>query len=130
MVASDEFQSFLQEQLIPLGDVGMRRMFGKTGVFCEGVMFGMVTDDTLYLRVDDGNRDAFAEAAAFPPLNYEKQGRLLDLSFWRAPDRLLDDSEELLQWVRIALSAAHRVAARRPASHSSPLPTRQEAGQG
>jgi hypothetical protein len=24
-------------------------MFGKTGVFCDGLMFGIVTDDTLYL---------------------------------------------------------------------------------
>jgi len=31
----------------------MRRMFGKTGVFCDGLMFGMVTDNMLYLRVDD-----------------------------------------------------------------------------
>ena len=41
----------------------MRRMFGKTGVFCDGVMFGMVTDNTLYVRVDDHNRAIFKEAA-------------------------------------------------------------------
>ncbi len=52
----------------------MRRMFGKTGVFCHGLMFAMVTDDTLYLRVDDHNRMVFKEAAAGPPLNYEKGG--------------------------------------------------------
>ena len=43
MVASDSFGEFLREQLAPLGHVAMRRMFGKTGVFCDGVMFGMVT---------------------------------------------------------------------------------------
>jgi hypothetical protein len=31
-------------------------MFGKTGVVCDGAMFGMVTEDALYLRVDDHNR--------------------------------------------------------------------------
>ena len=51
MVASDSFAEFLHEQLAPLGRVTMRRMFGKTGVFCDGLMFGMVTDDTLYFRV-------------------------------------------------------------------------------
>jgi DNA transformation protein len=34
MVASDSFAEFLREQLAPLGRVTMRRMFGKTGVFC------------------------------------------------------------------------------------------------
>jgi DNA transformation protein and related proteins len=113
MVASDGFAEFLREQLAPLGRVTMRRMFGKTGVFCDGLMFAMVTDDTLYFRVDDDNRDVFKEAEAFPPLNYAKQSSTIDLSFWRAPERLLDEPDELVAWAREALAAARRVAAKR-----------------
>ena len=65
MVASDSFAEFLREQLAPLGRLTMRRMFDKTGVFCDGLMLGMVTDNTLYFRVDDDNRAAFAEARPF-----------------------------------------------------------------
>jgi DNA transformation protein len=113
MVASDGFAEFLREQFAPLGRVTMRRMFGKTGVFCDGLMFGIVTDDTLYFRVDDDNRAAFKEAESFPPLSYEKNGRTIDLSFWRAPERLLDEPDELISWARAALAAAGRVAAKR-----------------
>jgi len=113
VVASDNFAEFLREQLAPLGHVTMRRMFGKTGVFCDGLMLGMVTDNMLYLRVDDGNRDAFKEAEVTPPLNYRKQGLAIDLSFWRAPERLFDEPDELVSWARIALGAARRVAAKR-----------------
>jgi DNA transformation protein len=113
MVASDSFAEFLREQLASLGQVTMRRMFGKTGVFCDGLMLGMVTDNTLYFRVDDDNRATFKEAESYPPLNYEKQGRSVDLSFWRAPERLFDEPDELLTWARAALAAAHRVAAKR-----------------
>ena len=113
MVASDGFAEFLREQLAPLGRLTMRRMFGKTGVFCNGLMFGMVADDTLYLRVDDHNQEVFREAASLPPLNYEKQGRMIDLAFWRTPDRLLDEPDELVAWARAALAAACRVAAKR-----------------
>lgn len=88
-------------------------MVGKTGVFCDGLMLAMVTQDELYFRVDDGNRAAFEEGGSFPPLNYEKQGRTVDLSFWRAPERLLDDPDELVAWARTALAAARRVAAKR-----------------
>ena len=49
-------------------------MFGKTGVFCDGLMFAMVTQDMLYFRVDDLNSAAFEEARSSPPLNYEKKG--------------------------------------------------------
>src|SRR5215813_14520213 len=98
MVASESFADFLSEQLSSLGRISMRRMFGKTGVFCDGFMLGMVTENTLYFRVDAGNRTVFAEAASFPPLNYKKQGAMIDLSFWRAPERLFDEPDELVAW--------------------------------
>jgi DNA transformation protein and related proteins len=113
MVASDGFAEFLRDQLAPLGRITMRRMFSKTGVFCDGFMLGMVTDNTLYFRVDDGNRAAFKEAESFPPLNYQKKGETIDLSFWRAPERLYDEPDELVTWARAALAAARRVAAKR-----------------
>src|ERR1700685_1653673 len=120
MVVSDSFAEFLREQLAPLGRLTMRRMFGKTGVFCDGVMLGMVRDNTLYFRVDDDNRMAFAEAESFPPLNYDKKGSTIDLSFWRAPERLFDEPDELVIWARVALAAAGRVAAK--SQRSAPKP--------
>ncbi|MGY8683311.1 TfoX/Sxy family protein [Bradyrhizobium sp. UFLA05-153] len=113
MVASESFTEFLREQLASLGRITMRRMFGKTGVFCDGFMLGMVRDNTLYFRVDEHNRATFKEAETFPPLNYEKRGETIDLSFWRAPERLFDEPDELLTWARLAVAAARRVAAKR-----------------
>jgi DNA transformation protein len=113
MVASDRFAEFLRDQLAPLGRIAMRRMFGKTGVFCDGFMLGMVRDNTLYFRVDDDNRAAFKEAESFPPLDYQKKGGTIDLSFWRAPERLFDEPDELVVWALAALAAARRVAAKR-----------------
>src|SRR5580700_3307133 len=113
MVASENFADFLHEQFAPLGGITLRRMFGKTGVFCDGVMFGMVTENTLYFRVDEQNRATFREAESFPPLNYEKKGCTIDLSFWRVPERLFDEPDELVTWARVALAAARRVAAKR-----------------
>ena len=127
MVASDSFAQFLREQLAPLGRLTMRRMFGKTGVFCDGAMLGMVTENTLYFRVDDQNRAIFSEAESYPPLNYQKKGNAIDLAFWRVPERLFDEPDELIIWARAALAAAHRVAAKRertaPKRKSKPRPT-------
>jgi DNA transformation protein len=72
-----------------------------------------VRDDALYFRVDDHNRAAFKEAESSPPLNYEKKGSTIDLAFWRAPERLFDEPDELVSWARTALSAARRVALKR-----------------
>jgi len=40
MTASDGFAEFLSDQLTPLGRITLRRMFGKTGVFCDGFLLG------------------------------------------------------------------------------------------
>ena len=113
MVADIDFERFLQEELAPLGYVTTRRMFGKTGLFCDGVMFAMVADKALYLRVDDQNRSIFEEAESAPALGYVKNGRTIDLAFWRVPDRLFDEHDELIAWSHAALGAAQRVAAKR-----------------
>jgi DNA transformation protein and related proteins len=125
MVASDSFAEFLREQLAPLGGINMRRMFGKTGVFCDGAMFGMVTENTLYLRVDEENSDTFKEAQSYPPLNYEKGGSTIDLSFWRVPERLFDEPEEFVAWARAALAAAQRVAVIRKRTTPKRKPARK-----
>ena len=119
MVASNSFAEFLREQLAPLGSISTRRMFGKTGVFCDGVMIGMVTHDTLFFRVDEQNRATLKEAEAYPPLNYRKKGGTIDLAFWRVPERLFDEPDELVTWARAALAAARRVAAKRERTSQS-----------
>ncbi|HMH96490.1 MAG TPA: TfoX/Sxy family protein, partial [Bradyrhizobium sp.] len=72
------------------------------------------------------NRATLKEAESFPPLSYEKKGSTIDLSFWRAPERLFDEPDELVTWARAALAAARRVAAKRertaPTRRSKPRP--------
>ena len=126
MVASDSFADFLREQLAPVRPRSNAAYVRQDRRFLRGLMFGMVTDNMLYLRVDDHNRAAFKEAKSFPPLSYEKNGCTIDLSFWRAPERLFDEPDELVTWARVALAAARRVAAKRertsPRRKSKPQP--------
>ena len=110
MASRGTFGEFLQDELRPLGQVTVRRMFGGAGVYCDGLMFGLVADDTLYFRVDDGNRGAF-EAEGLAPFIYDGKGRTIVLPYWRVPERLFDEPDEMLVWARAALAAARRVAA-------------------
>jgi DNA transformation protein and related proteins len=66
MIASNSFAEFQREQLAPLGRVTLRRMFGATGIFCDGLMFAVVSEDMLDFRIDDHNRRAF-EPRRFHP---------------------------------------------------------------
>jgi DNA transformation protein and related proteins len=67
MVASDSFAGVLREQLTPLGRVTIWPMLATSGVFCDGVILGMVRDNPLYFWFNYRNRAALKEAESFRP---------------------------------------------------------------
>lgn len=108
MPASSEFLEFLTEQMAGFGPVSVRRMFGGAGLYRDGMMFGLVVDDVLYLKADDDGRGEF-EAEGLPAFSYQtSDGRNTIMSFMRAPDRCLDNAEEMADWCRRAHEAALR----------------------
>ncbi len=102
-----EFVNFLLEQLSPVGPVRARGMFGGHGIYVQDLMCGLVADDTLYLKVDDGNR-VFFEQLDLPPFTYEKNGKSFAMSYYMAPPDAVEDSEQLCQIVQQAVAAAMR----------------------
>ncbi|MGI9436913.1 MAG: TfoX/Sxy family protein [Geminicoccaceae bacterium] len=105
-----EFVHFVVESLQPLGPVLAKRMFGGHGIFLHGLMFALVAWDTLYFKVDDGNRAAY-EARALEPFAYTgQQGRPMKMSYYEAPSEGLDDPEVLSSWGRDAYAAAIRTS--------------------
>jgi DNA transformation protein len=104
MARRTEFVAFVEERLQEVGPVDIRAMFGGHGVFLGGVMFALIAEDTLYLKVDGTNRDAYA-AAGLEPFTYDKGGRPVVMSYCRAPEPL-DRDDFIDPWVRGAIAAA------------------------
>ena len=108
MAVSPEYRDFVAELLMPLGPVSLRRMFGGVGVFHDGLMFALLADDTLYLKVDNDNRGDF-EAAGHGPFRYQAKGATRGLnSYYQVPPEVLEDAEDCLAWGRRAVDAALR----------------------
>ena len=107
MAASREYVDYLLQSLAPLGPVVGKRMFSGVGLFLDGLMFAIVIDDQLWLKVDDLNRGEFT-ALDLPPFTYPRQGKLTALSYYQAPDEALDAPHALLPWARSAFAAALR----------------------
>jgi DNA transformation protein and related proteins len=103
-------REFLADLFAPFGAVTIRRMFSGFGISVDGITFALALGEALYLRVDERNRAAF-EAEASQPFQYSTKARAVTVaSYWRLPDRLLDDPDELAEWARAALAAAQRAA--------------------
>ena len=104
---------FIGDLFAAFGKVATRRMFGGVGVFADGLMIALVADDVIYLKADEDLTAEF-EREGLGPFSYPtKNGRHTILSFWRMPERLYDDPEELAGWAQRSLDAARRGASRR-----------------
>lgn len=109
MPARNEFVEHLVELLQPLGNVRARAMFGGYGVYRNDLMFGLVSDDVFYLKVDDTNRPAF-EAIGLGPWVYRGRGKEMPTSYYQAPAETLDNSEVMCDWAVKAYDVAVRTA--------------------
>ena len=106
MAVSDGFRELIAELLAPVGPITIRRMFGGAGVMLDGVMFALIASDVLYFKVDDETRARF-EAEGMGPFTYAtKNGDNVLNSYYRAPERLYDEPDEMLSFAREAAGAA------------------------
>ena len=96
----------------------VRKMFGGASLYCDGIIFALVDDDVLYLKSDDETSPRFA-AEGLKPFTYEGQTGPVSMSYWRVPERLYDEADEMLDWareaVRIAAVEARAKAAKKAA---------------
>ncbi|MCB5187060.1 TfoX/Sxy family protein [Methylobacillus caricis] len=106
----NEFIEYLGEMLRDFGSIQAKRMFGGYGLYHDGLMFGLVAEDTLYLKADDESRPHF-EALDLPCFEYLKQGRKIKMSYYQAPADMLEDREQASIWAKRAYAAALRAKA-------------------
>jgi DNA transformation protein len=103
---------FLRDLFAQFRPVTVRRMFSGAGLYCDGVMFGLVVRDMIYLKADEASVVDF-KGEGSSPFTYtrgKRSGRPSEhaLPYWRLPDRLYDDPDELAVWAERALVIARR----------------------
>ena len=109
-------KEFLMELFEPFAVVAVRRMFGGTGIFHQGLNFAVVIDGALRLKADEQTIGDF-EAEGMKPWDYtRKSGKVITMNYWQVPERLLDDPDEFATWAAKAFDVAMRADAAKPAS--------------
>ena len=100
----------IDELFVEFGHVDVRRMFGGAGVFVGDRMIALVSREVIYLKADAETIPAFEQEGLAPFSYATRNGEQKLTSYWRMPDRLYDDPEELACWARAAHEAALRAA--------------------
>lgn len=109
--ATNAFRSFVLDQLEELGDVTSRSMFGGAGLYCRGLFFGIIANDTLYLKTDEKNRPDYERAGMKPFKPY--RDRPATMKYYEVPVGVLESALDLVRWARKAVAVAERAAAGR-----------------
>jgi len=108
MAPSAEYLAFIKDQMSDFGPVSIKRMFGGAGVSLDDVNFAIIAGEILYLKTDAVNEPDFA-AEDLEPFSFEgRNGRRMQMSYRRAPPRVMDDADEMTLWCRKAFEAALR----------------------
>lgn len=110
MALSPQFKEYLEELFEPVAPVTVRRMFGGAGVFKETpkgrLMFALVVNETIYLKVGEGNIAQFDERG-LEPFSYTAKGEPREIKSLRLmPELCFDDPGELKTWAMEAINAA------------------------
>jgi DNA transformation protein len=111
LAVSPGFRSFVLDQLDELGNVAPRSMFGAVGLYRDGLFFGIVAGDVLYLKVDATTRAGYERAGSKPFNPYPD--RAGSMRYYAVPIAVLESPHELVKWARQALAVAERPPSRR-----------------
>ena len=107
-----EFTTYVVDLMQSIGPVSAKAMFGGYGIFLDGLMFGLIADNVLYLKADKETENEF-KAMGLEPFTYYKKGKPFKMSYYQAPEEALESGEEMSHWAARAHSTALRVASKK-----------------
>lgn len=111
MSNSASFVEHALDLLSAVGSVRARPMFGGHGLYCDGVMFGLLDDDELFLKTDEESRSRFIEAGC----RMWTYPGMAQTSYYRPPDDAHESADAMFAWAALARDAALRVRAAKAA---------------
>ncbi len=103
MAESDDFLEFLTDQLSTFDAIEIKKMFGGYGFFKEGLMFGMVGNDSFRLKVDDTNKEDYIVKGMEP---FQSASKKKGMPYWEVPQDILEDKAVLAKWAKKSFAIA------------------------
>lgn len=107
-----EFVSHILNLMHSVGRVVSKRMFGGYGIFLDGLMFALISDNTLYFKTDNQTLTEFNERG-LEAFSYTKKGKRCQLSYYQAPEDCLENTDDMTSWAEDAFSVALRANTKR-----------------
>jgi len=101
MAVTTNYVAYIEDQLSYFDDFTTRKMFGGLGYYKEGVMFGLLGNDTFCLKADESNIPDFEKYGMKAFMFSEKKK---GMPYWQVPVEILEDANELSLWATKAFN--------------------------
>lgn len=67
MACNPDFVQFITDQCAGAGEIAVKKMMGDYCLYCDGILFGLLCDNNLYLKVTVPVRALLKEVVLRPP---------------------------------------------------------------
>jgi len=101
MASSSDFIAYVLDQLSDWGNVYQKRMFSAIGLFQNDLMFGLIYNDMVFLKIDETNKKKFIEANSKPLIIFKSKSTVP--SFYELPIDVLENADEFVFWAKESL---------------------------
>ena len=117
MAMSKQYSAWLGEMFADVEGASVRSMFGGAGMFRQGLMFALSTEENrLAFKADEQTIPDFVAEGQSQWTYPHKGGKQMSMGYWHIPERLLDDPQAFRDWADKAFAAALRADSKKPAS--------------
>ena len=94
MACSADYVQYVVDQCSGAGEIAVKKMMGDYCIYCDGVLFGLICDNNLYVKVTEAGAAVLNEVILRPPYEGAKDYFLVDD---------VDDSDYLKELVRVTM---------------------------
>ena len=91
MACSADYVQFVVDQCSGAGEIAVKKMMGDYCIYCNGILFGVICDNNLYVKVTEAGAAVLNEVILRPPYEGAKD-------YYYVDD--IDDSDYLKELVR------------------------------
>ncbi|HTS29433.1 MAG TPA: TfoX/Sxy family protein [Bryobacteraceae bacterium] len=105
------YLTYILDWLSPLGEITHRSMMGGAVLYCDGFVFALLAESTLYLKVDDFTRPRFQALGLSPFQPFPDNPGTMQ--YYPPPAEFFEDSDALAEWGKAAVEVGKRAAAKK-----------------
>lgn len=67
MASNTDLVQYIADQCAGAGEITVRKMFGDYGIYCDGKIFGLICDDSFYVKPTEAVRPLLRVVDMRPP---------------------------------------------------------------